>query len=295
MRLLFIAIIVGLILLFGLLWWYRPIPVPVAPPPIEITPRPNPESQVIGRSVEGRAIEAYTYRSANQVATPSDPQKHLVFVGGIHGGYEWNSVLLAQTFMDYLEAHLELIPDNLLITIIPAANPDGVYRVVGKEGRFTAADVSTTGPLGLGRFNANEVDLNRNFDCRWRAESTWREQTVSAGTAPFSEPESRAIRDFVLAHRPTAMIFWHSQANAVYASACEDGILPETRAVMKAYSQATGYPAIDSFDSYSVTGGAEDWLASIGVPAITVELKTHETVEWEKNLLGIKALLEYYK
>ena len=41
-----------------------------------------------------------------------------------------------------------------------------------------------------------------------------------------------------------------------------------------------------------MTGDAEGWLASIGVPAITVELSTHETIEWQKNLAGLTALIE---
>jgi len=43
-----------------------------------------------------------------------------------------------------------------------------------------------------------------------------------------------------------------------------------------------------------VTGDAEGWLASIGIPAITVELSTHETIEWEKNFAGIRALLDHF-
>ena len=80
----------------------------------------------------------------------------------------------------------------------------------------------------------------------------------------------------------------------MYASECENGILPQTTAIMNAYAKAAGYPAVASFDSYAVTGDAEGWLASEGIPAITVELKTHEAVEWEKNLLGIKALFAHY-
>ncbi len=239
---------------------------------------------VIGESVEGRAIEAVSYGTGDT---------HLVFVGGIHGGYEWNSVLLAYEAMDYLEAHPEAVPGNLTITIVPSANPDGVFKVVGKEGRFARADVPA-GDDSLGRFNANNVDLNRNFDCKWKSESMWRGNIVSAGSAAFSEPEARAIRDLVLATKPSAVIFWHSQANAVYASECEAGILPETRTLMNAYSSAAGYPAVDTFDSYEITGEAEGWLASIGIPAITVELSTHETIEWEKNLAGIKAVIANY-
>lgn len=268
-----------------------PLPEPVPEPIVSQTP--NPERRVIGRSVEGREIAAYTYRPTGEVKIGEPTQ--LVFVGGIHGGYEWNSVLLAYQFMDYLAAQPEVIPDNLIVTVIPSANPDGVYKVVGKEGRFTATDVASDVPLGTGRFNAHDVDLNRNFACKWKSTGTWRSQTVSAGTAAFSEPEARALRDFALSEKPDAMVFWHSQANAVYASECESGILPETRAIMTTYAQAAGYPAVDSFTAYEVNGDAEGWLASVGIPALSVELKTHETVEWEKNLLGIKALFEYYK
>ena len=244
------------------------------------------KQETVGLSVEGRKIEAYTYGNG---------AKHLVFVGGIHGGYEWNSVILAYEFLDYLNEVSGMIPRNMTVTVIPSVNPDGVFKVIGKEGRFAVADVNLSQSVQeSGRFNANKVDLNRNFDCKWQKESTWKGVKVSAGTAAFSEPEVKAIRDFALREKPDGFIFWHSQANAVYSSECEDGILPGTRTLMNTYAKAAGYPAVDSFDAYAVTGDAEGWLASVGIPAITVELKTHETIEWEKNLAGAKALFDYY-
>ena len=253
--------------------------------PKEVLSKNQPKETIIGRSVLGREIKAYTYGNG---------ETHLAFVGGIHGGYEWNSVLLAYSFMDYLNATPDAFPDNLTIAVIPSANPDGVYKIIGKDGRFTAADAPGKDASAPGRFNANAVDLNRNFDCKWQTDGTWQGKEVSAGTGPFSEPEAQAIRNFVSDFRPASVVFWHSQANAVYASECALGVLPETLSIMNAYAKAAGYPAVKSFDSYKVTGDAEGWLASIGIPAITVELKTHETVEWEKNLLGIKALFDYY-
>jgi len=256
--------------------------VPVLQEPVVITP----VKEVVGTSVERRPLEAYTL---------GEGEAHVLFVGGIHGGYEWNSVLLAYEFLDYITAHPEVVPAHMKVTVIPSANPDGLFAVVKKEGRFALADVPKDAALAVpGRFNANEVDLNRNFDCKWKPESTWRSRTVSAGTAPFSEPEAQALRDFVLRERPDAVVFWHSQSNAVYASECENGILPATHAIMNAYSDASGYPAVDSFDAYPVTGDAEGWLASINIPAITVELSTHETIEWERNLAGVRALFDYY-
>jgi len=255
-----------------------PVVIPVQAPIVT--------QEVVGKSVQGRNIEAFSYGAGSTT---------LAFIGGIHGGYEWNSVLLAYKFMDYLTANPTVIPKNLKIIVIPSANPDGVYQVVGKGGQFTVADVKDNLPVGTGRFNVNKVDLNRNFACNWQATSTWRNNIVSAGTAVFSEPEAQAIKNFVSKNNPTLVIFWHSQSNAIYASACNNGILAETSKLMKAYSLASGYRTEETFDSYAITGDASDWLASQGVPSFTVELQTHESIEWEKNLAGIKALFEYYR
>jgi len=245
----------------------------------------EPKYSIIGKSIEGRSIEAFTYGNG---------KTHIIFVGGIHGGYEWNTVVLAYKFIDYLNINPDLVQKNMTITIIPSANPDGVYKIIGKEGRFDVTDVPTGVSAIPGRLNANDVDLNRNFGCKWQAKAIWKNNPVSAGSAVFSEPESQAIRDFILKDNPVSVIFWHSMSGSVYASKCENGVLPETLNIMNVYAKASGYSAVKTFSSYAVTGDSEGWLASINIPAITVELKTHETVEWEENLAGVKALLKYY-
>ena len=258
---------------------------PTSDPLIEevVTPEPPGAPRSIGTSVEGRTIDAYTFGSGD---------KEVLFVGGIHGGYEWNSVLLAYQFMDYLETDPSVIPQGMRVTVIPSLNPDGVYAVIGKEGRFAATDAPPEAETVKGRFNANGVDLNRNFACKWAPTSTWRGNAVSAGTSAFSEPEADALRRYVEATVPVATVFWHSQSNAVYASECEAGVLPLTRAIMNTYATAAGYKAVESFDAYPITGDVEGWLASIGIPAITVELATHTSIEWEKNRAGSVALLQ---
>ena len=278
-------IVIAVVLLGAALGYYLLHGEEEAAPSLPVVEELGPKHEVIGRSVEGRSIDAYTYGSGDT---------ELLFVGGVHGGYEWNSVLLAYTFMDYFDSNPDVIPAGFAVTVIPSANPDGLYKIVGKEGRFERTDVPDSADQSLGRFNANGVDLNRNFDCKWQPESTWRSQTVSAGTAPFSEPESKAIRDYVLKAQPDAAIFWHSQASAVYASECENGVIPETVAIMNTYANAAGYNAVESFDSYTVTGDVEGWLASIGIPAITVELRTHETIEWEGNRDAVKAVFGHF-
>lgn len=63
----------------------------VTPPPA--SPSNLPRSEVVGSSVQGRPIYAYNYGTGSST---------LLLVGGMHGGYEWNSVLLAYQAMDYL-------------------------------------------------------------------------------------------------------------------------------------------------------------------------------------------------
>ncbi|MFA6050064.1 MAG: M14 family metallopeptidase [Candidatus Paceibacterota bacterium] len=278
-------IVIALVGAASWLYFKRDKALPEAP--LEEVAKEVSAYKVIGHSVEGRKIESFRYGKG---------EKEIVFVGGIHGGYEWNTVFLAYKLMDYLDQNPDAVPAGVSVTVIPSANPDGMYRVTGKEGRFALTDVSTNETvLASGRFNGNNVDVNRNFDCKWKPTSMWRSKTVSAGTKAFSEPEAAAIRDYAHENRPSAFVFWHSQANAAYASECENGVLSETQSILKEYSVASGYPAKQTFDSYVITGESADWLASQGIPAISVELKTHETIEWEKNLLGVKALIGYYE
>lgn len=244
-------------------------------------------TSVIGTSVQGRPINAYHFGTGT---------KELLFVGGIHGGYEWNTVLVAYQLMNYLVANPTAIPANVRVTVIPVLNPDGLNKVVGTTtGNFTQALVSTSQATVIsGRFNGNNVDLNRNFDCDWQATGKWQNTSVSGGSAAFSEPESQAIKNYVETNKPTAVVVWYSAAGGVYASNCHNGVLPETDILVKTYAVASGYPAHESFDFYATTGDMTNWLAKNNINAISVLLTNHTDTEWSKNLAGIQALLKYY-
>jgi LysM repeat protein/predicted deacylase len=214
----------------------------------------------------------------------------LIIAGGIHGGYEWNTILLAYSFLDYLQENPEVIPPALTVHLIPNANPDGLYAVTRRIGRFTAADVDEDSVSG--RFNGNYVDLNRNWDCNWTPNATWRDNPISGGSEPFSELENQALRDFALSSQPVAAVFLHSAARAVFASGCGQ-IDPASMTLAEVYSGASGYPLYDTFHHYDITGDAADWLASQGIPSISVELTDHESLDWAMNRAGLLALMNY--
>ncbi len=267
-----------------------PVPVPIVTsaatlsvPTISPTPEIAYDTYVIGESVRGLPIVAHRF---------GDGEQHIVIVGGIHGGYEWNTILLAYRAIDYFKTYFAALPETVTLTIIPSANPDGQELVTGKVGSFALADLAEdTIP---GRFNANNVDLNRNWDCQWAPSAIWRGNEVSGGAAPFSEPETVLLRDYLLQQRPEAVIFLHSAANGVFASGCPETHQPSMD-LAQIYGEAAGYPVYERFSAYEVTGDAGDWLTTQGISSISVELINHQDLDLEKNLAGMLAVLDQYR
>lgn len=251
-------------------------------PAEELVATPSYEFEVIGFSAQGRAIESFSF---------GEGDTHVLFVGAIHGGYEWNTAILAYQLLDYFLANPDSIPENVTLHIIPSANPDGIVLVTGREGRFTSANVAEdTVP---GRFNGNNVDLNRNWDCDWSPEAFWRDNIVSAGTGPFSEPENVALRDYILEIDAQVVVFWHSALGAVSPGRCAGIEHPASLELAAAYSQTSGYP-VQYFTAYAITGDASDWLVTQNIPSFAVELTTHEDIEFARNLDGVINVLNYF-
>ncbi|QQR65356.1 hypothetical protein IPH92_02120 [Candidatus Kaiserbacteria bacterium] len=259
---------------------------------VAVEPRPEPVVEedktktIVGTSVENRPITAYHYGTG---------ETELLFVGGIHGGYSWNTALVAYELMDYLKENPNVIPKEIRVTVIPVLNPDGLTKVVGTADMFKKSDVSTSEDILVsGRFNAHDVDLNRNFDCDWQSSGTWQNKVVSGGNKTFSEPESQAFREYITSNTPDAVIVWYSASGGVFASNCHSEILEETTAILNVYSKASGYMAYKDFDFYAITGDMVNWLAKNKIPAISVLLTNHTDTEWNKNQAGIEALFKYY-
>ena len=251
-------------------------PTPAATPAPDIPPAVVAigEPMVIGYSFGGRPLEVYRF---GQGETP------VVLVGGIHGGYEANSVELARRFIDYFRAGAAL-PSQITLHIVPDANPDGSALTAAAVAANPTADALS------GRFNGRGVDLNRNWDCLWSPVAFWRDQPISGGSAPFSEPETQALRDYLIAAGPALVVFFHSAAGAIYGSGCPESD-PVGLAWADIYGQASGYPVYPIFDHYAITGDASDWLSTQGIASFTVELTDHEDIEWERNLAGAAAVI----
>ena len=138
--------------------------------------RPIAPGQIcLGNTVEGREIHAYLHGGASLA-----PCGGALLIGGMHGD-ETATVLLLEDFQARFAGAGRLRAPTALVTV---ANPDGYAR--------------------RSRYNARGVDLNRNFEYDWQPEGL-----EPPGPAPWSEPESRALRDFIRAWQPAKVVSLH--------------------------------------------------------------------------------------
>lgn len=258
-----------------------PLPPTATPTSLPTATRPPfLRSFTLGASTGGHPIEGWHLGYG---------ERQIALVGGIHGGAEWNTILLSFALIDHYAKHSDLIPNNVTLTIIPVVNPDGQLAVMGKIGRFTPASLPVE--TSHGRFNANKVDLNRNWDCQWRSEAVWGGRRVSGGSAPFSEVETVLLRDYLHQLAPEVAVFYHSVADGVYTGQCGEQQHPHTLRYSASYARAANYKLNTTFAAYTVTGDATDYLNKVGIAAFTVELTADDDIEWMQNLAGVQLLL----
>jgi hypothetical protein len=241
----------------------------------EITPLHTPVPRVegpiiIGASVEGRPLEVYRFGNG--------PDERMI-VAGIHGGYEWNTIALAEELITRLSADPDQVPPHLSLYILANLNPDGEAR----------------GHNAYGRANANQVDLNRNWDSEWRAilsrAGCWNQLQLSGGSSPGSEPETSALEEFISKHRIEALISYHSAALGIFAGglpSTDDSLrLAEAVASVSNYP----YPPINTGCAYS--GTFTDWAAAQDIAAVDIELNNHYNIDLETNLRILERFLNW--
>lgn len=135
------------------------------------------EKRVIGQSVQGRDITAW------RLGNPKSKKKVLL-LAAMHGN-ERGAVKTLRALRDGRPI------EGADIWVVPVVNPDGYAKNT--------------------RQNARKVDLNRNFSKSWKKAGG----ATNSGTKAFSEPESRAVRDFANKIKPLYTISFHQPLNGI--------------------------------------------------------------------------------
>jgi hypothetical protein len=230
----------------------------------------EPRASTIGTSQNGTPLVLYTV---------GDGPRRVLVLARQHGGPEANTVELANGLLDYFVRHLDEVPSGIELNVLLAANPDGLA-------------------VGSRQFSSG-VDPNRNWGgSDWRADAFDSNAVFRVGLGgpePFSEPETRALGDWVLANRPAFIVNYHSAGGFMFGS--REGLAAD---LSSAYADASGYhwpsPGGGGGNrsplAYSASGSMNRWLGENGIPAVLVELSTPRSTEIERNLQGLKAVLQ---
>jgi hypothetical protein len=237
-----------------------------------------------GLSLEGRGILAVKISDAPDGDDPTEPA--VLFVA-LHHAREHLTVEMALEVIRLFTGGYGIDPalTNLVNTreiwVLPNVNPDGSEYDIGggvywwwRKNRRPNAD----GSIG--------VDLNRNYGYRWggQGSSGLPADDTYRGPAPFSEPETQAVRDFVLAHPDiSAAISFHTFGELILHPYGYTGVdLPPDmtledlytfRALANQMAASNGYTPLQSSDLYITSGDTVDWLyGERGIFAFTFEM-----------------------
>lgn len=225
---------------------------------------------VIGYSVSGRPIEVYSFGNG---------ERKRMIVAGIHGGYEWNTIALADELITHVHENPNIIPTDVTLYILRNLNPDGDARDHSYDGRV----------------NDHGVDLNRNFPTNWSAdwdrEGCWNYGPTTGGTGPGSEPETRTLMGFLQTHRVEALISYHSAALGIFPG----GEPWDENSIQfaKDLADATDYsfPPLDTGCIFS--GTLADYAEERGAVSVDMELSTHTQIDFKRNLKALDVLLNW--
>lgn len=237
------------------------------------TPDPGPEELQIGSSVLGKPLIATRYGFGPSV---------ILLIGGLHSGFAPGTVDVTIALDTHFKQNLTTYSEDFTIYILNDANPD------------SADSMNTLS----GRLNANGVDLNRNFDCRWRQDAMFRNSLYPGigGTTPFSEPETTALLDLITEINPRVTIFWEAKyPNGFVSPGRCDRRSNVSFGIAQVYGEAAGYQVGDfEIDTGQIINGdSVNWLDREGYPSIAVLLPDYDDIDFDSNLKGILSTLEF--
>jgi len=165
--------------LFGFAGCYQPVRHPeIVSIPTRVPAELAAQRRTVGRSVQNRPIESIVLGQSYDVT---------FILAAIHGN-EPAGARLAERLAGHLQKHPELLQGRQVV-ILPVANPDGIARAT--------------------RFNANGVDLNRNFA------TSNRQNSAQHGYAALSEPEARVIHQLIQQYRPDRIVSIHQPLTCI--------------------------------------------------------------------------------
>ena len=244
----------------------------------------------MGASIEDRVIRAIKI-SDNAAVDESEPE---LLIMGNHHAREIMSVELPLLFAKYLLANygtdtlVTRLVNTREIWIAPMINPDGHVYVELNHSEPWYNWWRKNRRLNID--SSYGVDLNRNYSYKWGYDNVGSSPTPSSliyrGTAAFSEPETRAVRDFCAQRQFAVAVSYHSYGELILYPWSYAPLYTIDHwtfsALGDSLSQGNNYLAGNTAMGaiYLTNGGSDDWFygdvaTKNRVLGYTVEMNTY--------------------
>ncbi len=246
--------------------------------------------QSIGTTWEEREIKLVTLSLDLNTA---DQKPALFYTGTIHAR-EWIGVELALDFAKFVVENIDVDPAmkalfrEATVYMVPCVNPDGLeysrnHFSFWRKNRRENVD----GSYG--------VDLNRNFPVGFSKNNQPSSNTY-CGSQPFSEPETRALKEFVESHPNISIALdYHSQGNVFFPAhdfrhedtidttdmnvLCANMAESIRKASAREYGIHQGKPP-----AQLISGSGREYYYSRGILATVVEVGTRNISDYQEDM-----------
>lgn len=210
----------------------------------------------------------------------------ILYVSGIHVN-EVGTVKLAYNIINWANNNIGNL-NKYSLFVIPCLNRDWYGIANDNPDYFNGWKV--------GRFNANNVDLNRNFNTpSFKNKSTWsfwkdysENIEVYCWEIWNSEPETQALNNFTLTNEIKILFMFHNVGKDVTGN--KNDI---SQKLTKIYAKTTWFRLIDeeNWEKLNQSGTAKEWCEINNIAYIEVEGSTRYWSDWGRQKSAIEATL----
>lgn len=212
-----------------------------------------------GSSIEGRELVALKISDHPEI---NETEPEVIFDGGCHGDEIGGAENLIRFARDLCLGY----GADTLITGLIDSREIWLYLMVNPDGR-----------VHMSRFNASMVDLNRDYG--------FMDDLSGGSTGPYSQPETKALRNCILDHCFSVYISYHSgmqQAAYPWAYRKESAPdIPNFWTLSKNYAETSLYSYLEYGQSYTImyqtNGMSVDFAyGTTGLCCFTLELSVNK-------------------
>ena len=217
----------------------------------------------IGESAGGRPVRGMVLGDRN------NGRPGVLYISLVHGvefiGGETSLEVIRWFANPENRTQVDRILSRCNVYFLPVLNPDAYDLAAVQRRRYSVT---------FARKNGRGVDLNRNFSVAFDEgdRHIWtglplRFAPVYRGPEAFSEPESRAFRDFILSHPIKTSISFHSSGRMIgYPYCYKKEKCPDYRTLrsialeMRRRQKHVKYRVMQEYDYVPTSGDMDDWL-----------------------------------